>query len=80
MKFLSARRRNPIVALFLLVAALGLTGVSYSVVTTAKPAEAAMGSQTQVEEGKKMLRESGLAIISAENLTDAAQKVVGSIA
>jgi succinyl-CoA synthetase beta subunit len=35
---------------------------------------------TEVEEGKKMLRESGLAIISAENLTDAAQKVVGSIA
>ncbi len=57
MKFLSARRRNPIVALFLLVAALGLTGVSYSVVTTAKPAEAAMGSQTQVEEGKKIYLE-----------------------
>jgi succinyl-CoA synthetase beta subunit len=35
---------------------------------------------TEVEEGKKMLRDSGLAIISAENLTDAAKKVVASIA
>jgi succinyl-CoA synthetase beta subunit len=35
---------------------------------------------TEVEEGKKMLRESGLAIISADDLTDAAKKVVGSIA
>lgn len=34
---------------------------------------------TEVEEGKKMLKESGLAIISADNLTDAAQKVVASI-
>lgn len=57
MKFLSARRRNPIVALLLLVAALGMTGIGYSVVTSAKPAEAAMGSQTQVEEGKKLYLE-----------------------
>jgi succinyl-CoA synthetase beta subunit len=35
---------------------------------------------TEVEEGKKMLRESGLAIISADDLTDAAKKVVASIA
>jgi succinyl-CoA synthetase beta subunit len=35
---------------------------------------------TEVNEGKKMLRESGLAIISAEDLTDAAKKVVASIA
>lgn len=57
MKFLSARRRNPIVALLLLVAALGFTGIGYSVITTAQPAEAAMGSQTQVEEGKKLYLE-----------------------
>ena len=57
MKFLSARRRNPIVALFLLVAALGLTGIGYSLLTTAQPVEAAMGSQTQVEEGKRLYLE-----------------------
>lgn len=34
---------------------------------------------TEVEEGKKMLRESGLAIISADDLTDAAKKVVASV-
>lgn len=34
---------------------------------------------TEVEEGKKMLAQSGLAIISADNLTDAAKKVVASI-
>lgn len=56
-KFLSARRRNPLVALFLLVAALGMTGVGYSVISNAKPAEAAMGSQTQVEDGKKLYLE-----------------------
>ncbi|MCU0321955.1 MAG: ADP-forming succinate--CoA ligase subunit beta [Chitinophagaceae bacterium] len=35
---------------------------------------------TEVEEGKKMLADSGLAIISADDLTDAAKKVVASIA
>lgn len=35
---------------------------------------------TEVEEGKKILAESGLPIISASDLTDAAQKVVASIA
>ncbi len=35
---------------------------------------------TEVEEGKRMLKESGLAIISADDLTDAAKKVVASIA
>ncbi len=35
---------------------------------------------TEVEEGKKILKESGLAIISADDLTDAAKKVVASIA
>jgi succinyl-CoA synthetase beta subunit len=34
---------------------------------------------TEVEEGKKLLKESGLAIISADDLTDAAKKVVASI-
>jgi len=34
---------------------------------------------TEVEEGKKMLKDSGLAIISADDLTDAAKKVVASI-
>jgi len=34
---------------------------------------------TEVEEGKKMLRESGLAIISADDLTDSAKKVVASV-
>ncbi len=35
---------------------------------------------TEVNEGKKMLKDSGLAIISADDLTDAAKKVVASIA
>jgi succinyl-CoA synthetase beta subunit len=35
---------------------------------------------TEVEEGKKILAESGLPIISADDLTDAAKKVVASIA
>jgi len=34
---------------------------------------------TNVELGKKILRESGLAILSAENLADAAEKVVKAI-
>jgi succinyl-CoA synthetase beta subunit len=34
---------------------------------------------TEVEEGKKMLRESGLAIISADDLTDAAKKIVAAV-
>ncbi|MFO0942741.1 MAG: ADP-forming succinate--CoA ligase subunit beta [Pirellulales bacterium] len=35
---------------------------------------------TEVEEGKKMLRESGLAMITADHLTDAAEKVVKAAA
>ncbi len=35
---------------------------------------------TEVEEGKKILRESGIAVIAADDLTDAAKKVVASIA
>ena len=34
---------------------------------------------TEVEEGKKLLAQSGLALISADNLTDAAKKVVAAI-
>jgi succinyl-CoA synthetase beta subunit len=34
---------------------------------------------TNVDLGKKMLRESGLNIISAEGLTDAAQQAVNSV-
>jgi succinyl-CoA synthetase beta subunit len=35
---------------------------------------------TEVEEGRKMLAESGIDLISAEGLTDAAQKVVATVA
>ena len=35
---------------------------------------------TNVAEGKKMLADSGLAILSAEDLSDAAQKVVAAVA
>ena len=35
---------------------------------------------TNVELGKQMLRESGLNIISAENLTDAAEQAVKAVA
>ncbi|MFO1063177.1 MAG: ADP-forming succinate--CoA ligase subunit beta [Pirellulales bacterium] len=34
---------------------------------------------TEVEEGKKLLKESGLAIIAADDLTDAAKKVVAAV-
>ena len=34
---------------------------------------------TEVEEGRKLLAESGLDIISAEGLTDAAKKVVAAV-
>ncbi len=35
---------------------------------------------TNVEKGKKILAESGLAIIPADNLADAAEKVVKAVA
>ena len=54
MKFLSARRRNPFVAVLLLVAALGAVGITFSTVSNIQPAQAALGTQTQVEEGKKL--------------------------
>jgi succinyl-CoA synthetase beta subunit len=34
---------------------------------------------TNVEKGKKLLKESGLAILAADNLADAAQKVVSTV-
>jgi succinyl-CoA synthetase beta subunit len=34
---------------------------------------------TEVEEGKKMLRESGIAVIPADDLTDAAKKIVAAV-
>ena len=57
MRFLAARRRNPAVALALLVLALIVVGGAYSLASNAQPAVAAMGSQTQVEEGKKLYLE-----------------------
>jgi ubiquinol-cytochrome c reductase cytochrome c subunit len=56
-KFLAARRRNPIVALGLLLFALVLVGGGYAVVSETQPATAAMGSQTQVEDGKRLYLE-----------------------
>ena len=57
MKFLAARRRNPAVALALLLLALVAVGGVYSLASNAQPAVAAIGSQTQVEEGKKLYLE-----------------------
>lgn len=57
MKFLSSRRRNPIVAFVMLFAALGIVGIGYNTLSNAKPAEASLGTQTQVEEGKKLYLE-----------------------
>jgi len=34
---------------------------------------------TEVEEGKKILRESGVKLITADDLTDAAKKVVAAV-
>jgi len=56
-KFLAARRRSPIVASSLLVLALGATGAVYAAVASVQPAVAAVGAQTQVEEGKKLYLE-----------------------
>ena len=44
------------------------------------PPAAGMDVDTIVELGKKMLRESGLSIISAEGLTDAAKQAVAAVA
>ena len=34
---------------------------------------------TEVEQGKKILRESGVAVITADDLTDAAKKIVEAV-
>ncbi|MCP4742770.1 MAG: cystathionine beta-lyase, partial [Actinomycetales bacterium] len=57
MKFLSSRRRKPWVVAALLGFALLVVGGGYAAVSTTAPAEAAMGSQTQVEEGKRLFLE-----------------------
>ncbi|MBU6245233.1 MAG: c-type cytochrome [Actinomycetales bacterium] len=57
MKFLAARRRSPIVASSLLILALGATGAVYAAVASVQPAVAAVGAQTQVEDGKKLYLE-----------------------
>lgn len=54
MKFLAARRRNPLVALGLLLAALVAVGGGYAAIANVQPAQASLISQTQVEEGKKL--------------------------
>ncbi|MDD2817587.1 MAG: c-type cytochrome [Candidatus Nanopelagicales bacterium] len=54
MKFLAARRRNPLVALGLLLAALVAVGGGYAAIANVQPAQASASSQTQVEEGKKL--------------------------
>jgi len=53
-KFLAARRRNPLVALGLLLAALVAVGGGYAAIANVQPAQASLISQTQVEEGKKL--------------------------
>lgn len=57
MKFLASRRRRPWVAVALLGSALLVVGGGYAAVNSTVPAEAAMGSQTQVEEGKRLFLE-----------------------
>ena len=57
MKFLSARRRNPIFAVALLAAALLAVGVGYAAVANIQPAQASVASQTQVEDGRKLYLE-----------------------
>jgi len=58
-KFLAARRRNPLVASALLFAALAILGIGYSAISNVQPASAALavGSQTQVEAGRQLYLE-----------------------
>jgi ubiquinol-cytochrome c reductase cytochrome c subunit len=56
-KFLAARRRSPFVASSLLILALGATGAVYAAVASVQPAVAAVGAQTQIEDGKKLYLE-----------------------
>lgn len=54
MKFLAARRRNPLVAIGLLLFALIAVGGGYAAIANVQPAQASVGSQTQVDEGKRL--------------------------
>lgn len=54
MKFLAARRRNPLVAIGLLLFALIAVGGGYAAIANVQPAQASVGSQTQVEEGQRL--------------------------
>lgn len=59
MKFLSTRRRNPLVLAGLLMAALVTVGGGYTVASSVSQAEAAatVGDQTQIETGQKLYLE-----------------------
>ena len=59
MKFLAARRRQPVVALAMLLFALVTVGGIYAAAATVRPAEAAgaASSETQVEMGKQLYLE-----------------------
>ena len=59
MKFLAARRRQPVVALAMLLFALVTVGGLYAAAATVRPAEAAgaASSETQVEMGKQLYLE-----------------------
>ena len=56
MKSLATRRRSPLVASALLIAALVTVGGGYAAIASIQPAEAAIsvGSETQVEQGKQL--------------------------
>jgi len=56
-KFLADHRRKPWVAVALLAMALLVVGGGYAAVSSTAPAEAAIGSQTQIEEGKRLYLE-----------------------
>lgn len=57
MRSVAARRRSPIVALALLLAALVAVGMGYSAVNNATSAKAAVASQSEVEHGKQLYQE-----------------------
>lgn len=59
MNFLAARRRSPFMASALLIAALAAMGLGYAAIANVQPAHAALavGSQTQVEEGRQLYLE-----------------------
>lgn len=57
MKFLAARRRSPIVASALLIGALAVVGLGYAAIGSVQPAQAAVGTETQVEAGRQLYLE-----------------------